>query len=273
MAEVSYIKIKNVRKEFPPLTAKDRGTLAIRDISLEVDKGRFVSICGPSGCGKSTLLQIVAGLMAGSSGEVWLEKKQITHPPFEMIYVFQQYTKSIFPWKTVHQNVAFGLENREKMDGKVIRKKCEEYIDLVGLTGFENHYSWQLSGGMQQRVAIARALVCQPQVLLMDEPFSSVDALTRSGLQDFLLKIWADFSLTVLFVTHDIEEAIYLSDTVVVLSKAPAVVMDRVAIDLPYPRDQLITKESPRYIQFRHDIFSKVFAEEAEVHKSASAAV
>lgn len=265
---MSQIRVNNVRKEYPPLTPSGCTTVAIEGISTEIESNQFVSIVGPSGCGKSTLLQIIAGLMSASSGEVWLGDKQITQPPFEMLYVFQQYTKSIFPWKTVLQNVAFGLENRGKLDKQTIQRKCQEYVELVGLRGFESYYPWQLSGGMQQRVAIARALVCQPRVLLMDEPFSAVDALTRAGLQDFLLKIWGDFSLTVLFVTHDIEEAIYLSSSVMVMSKAPATLMDHVTIDLPYPRSQLLTKEDPRYIAYRHHIFEKVFAEEAAVTRA-----
>ena len=143
-----------------------------------------MSIVGPSGCGKSTLLQIMAGLVAPTSGAVFLEDRKVEAPPPTVIYVFQQYTRSLFPWKTVERNVAFGLESRELLSRQAIAARTRELIGLVKLTGFEQHYPWQLSGGMQQRVAIARALACRPAVLLMDEPFSAVDALTRVGLQE-----------------------------------------------------------------------------------------
>ena len=255
----ALVKVSQVSKAFPA-TGGGREALVLRAIDLEIPAGCFVSVVGPSGCGKSTLLQIIGGLMPASAGSVYLDGAPVNAPPFDVIYVFQQYSKSIFPWKTVAENVAFGLKNRTRLDARAIRAQCTEYIELVGLKGYENYYPWQLSGGMQQRVAIARALVCRPKVLLMDEPFSSLDALTRSSLQDFLLRIWARFSLTVLFVTHDIEEALYLSQRVVVLSKSPASVLQTVDIDLPYPRNHLSTKENPRYIAYRHQLFEQVFA-------------
>jgi NitT/TauT family transport system ATP-binding protein len=235
---------------------------AIERVTLGMTRESFVSIIGPSGCGKSTLLQIIAGLFVPSRGEVRLDGRRIEGPPFEVIYVFQQYTKSIFPWKTVRQNVAFGLENRGELDRRQIDARCAEYIHMVNLEGAEDRYPWQLSGGMQQRVAIARALACQPRVLLMDEPFSSVDALTRSGLQDLLLRLWADLHLTIVFVTHDIDEAVYLSQRVVVLTGSPAAVRNDVRIDLPYPRHQLSTREAPRYLQYRRNLLREVFADE-----------
>jgi NitT/TauT family transport system ATP-binding protein len=235
---------------------------AIDRISLGVERQSFVSLIGPSGCGKSTLLQIIAGLFAPSVGEVRLAGRRVVGPPFEVIYVFQQYTKSILPWKTVRQNVAFGLENRGELKRSQIAERCTEYIRMVNLEGAEDRYPWQLSGGMQQRVAIARALACQPRVLLMDEPFSSVDALTRSGLQDLLLRLWTDLHLTIVFVTHDIDEAVYLSQRVVVLTRAPATVRNDVRIDLPYPRHQISTRENPRYLQYRRQLLREVFADE-----------
>ena len=256
------IRLEKVGKEFPSPSSEGAAITALKDVTFEVDAGQFASVVGPSGCGKSTLLQIVGGLIPASRGSVFFEGEEVRSPPFEAIYVFQQYTKSIYPWKNVLDNVAFGLRNRTRLDESAIRARCAEYIGLVGLSGFERHYPWQLSGGMQQRVAIARALVCRPKVLLMDEPFSSVDALTRAGLQDLLLKVWQEFSLTVLFVTHDIEEAIYLADSVVVLGKPPETLQDRVAIDLPRPRRQLATREDPQYTRYRHHLFLKVFGEE-----------
>src|SRR5262249_43538596 len=155
---------------------------------------------GPSGCGKSTLLQIMAGLVTPTSGSVFLDGQTVDDPPPSVIYVFQQYTRSLFPWKTVERNVAYGLENRERLSRQAIAERTREMIALVKLTGFEQHYPWQLSGGMQQRVAIARALACRPDVLLMDEPFSAVDALTRVGLQELVRKLWRELGLTVVFV-------------------------------------------------------------------------
>lgn len=257
------IRLEGVGKEFPsPLSRGAPPITALQDVSLTVDEGGFVSIVGPSGCGKSTLLQIVGGLMPATHGTVVLAGQEVASPPFDAIYVFQQYTKSIYPWKNVLDNVAFGLRNRTTLDAREIRKRCAEYIGLVGLSGFEHHYPWQLSGGMQQRVAIARALVCRPKVLLMDEPFSSVDALTRAGLQDLLLKVWTDFSLTVLFVTHDIEEAVYLADTVIALGLPPTTLQQQIPIQLSRPRQQLATREEPRYARYRHDLFLSVFGAE-----------
>src|SRR5262245_26167335 len=255
-----YIAVDGVGHRF--WVSDQAAVTAISRISLGVERERFVSLIGPSGCGKSTLLQIIAGLFAPSVGEVRLAGRRVVGPPFEVIYVFQQYTKSILPWKTVRQNVAFGLENRGELQRGQISERCAEYIRMVNLEGAEDRYPWQLSGGMQQRVAIARALACQPRVLLMDEPFSSVDALTRSGLQDLLLRLWTNLHLTIVFVTHDIDEAVYLSQRVVVLTRAPATVRNDVCIDLPYPRHQISTREDPRYLQYRRQLLREVFADE-----------
>jgi NitT/TauT family transport system ATP-binding protein len=179
-----------------------------------------------------------------------------------MIYVFQQYTRSLFPWKSVRANVAFGLKNRESISRDAVVTRTDEIIALVGLAGFENHYPWQLSGGMQQRVAIARALACRPAVLLMDEPFSAVDALTRVGLQELLLGLWRELGLTVIFVTHDSDEAIYLSTRVVALSRAPGTIGLDLAIDLPGKRDQIATRALPAYLDYRARILEQLFAAE-----------
>jgi NitT/TauT family transport system ATP-binding protein len=254
------IRVQHVHRRFA--IDGQAAVTALKDISLELAPRSFVSVIGPSGCGKSTLLQIVAGLLPPTSGSVTYLGQRVLEPPFDMIYVFQQYSKSLYPWKTVKQNVAFGLENRVKLDRREIDRRCAHYLGLVGLEGREHSYPWQLSGGMQQRLAIARALICEPRVLLMDEPFSSVDALTRSELQDLLLDLWDEFAFTVLFVTHDIEEAVYLSQRVVVLSQAPAVVADDVAIELPYPRDQISTREDPTYLRYRRKLLEEVFSRE-----------
>lgn len=250
------IRIEGVRKEFK---SGGQVTSALADVSLTVEQGSFVSLVGPSGCGKSTLLQIVAGLAEASDGRVLLRGNEVRGCPFDMVYVFQQYSKSIFPWKTVLQNVTWGLMNRKEISRENAELIAREYIHLVGLAGFERHYPKQLSGGMQQRVAIARALVCQPVVLLMDEPFSSVDAMTRIALQDLMLEIWRQHKLTILFVTHDIEEAIYLSSRVVALGGRPGRVVEDIPIDLPYPRNQLTTRERPDFLKYRHRIFEVIF--------------
>jgi NitT/TauT family transport system ATP-binding protein len=258
-ASKPFLRVRGLRKSF---AAPAGSALVLNDIDLDIERGSFVSIVGPSGCGKSTLLQIMAGLVEPSGGAVFLEDREVKTPPPAMIYVFQQYTRSLFPWKTVERNVAFGLENRESLSRETIAARTRELIALVKLAGFERHYPWQLSGGMQQRVAIARALACRPDVLLMDEPFSAVDALTRVGLQELLLRLWHELNLTVIFVTHDSDEAIYLSDRVVALSKAPARVAVDLRIELPRPRDQIATRALPRYLDYRARILAQLFADE-----------
>ena len=252
---MSLIAIDNVSRTFGDFTA-------LRGVSLDIEPGTFVAMVGPSGCGKSTLLQILGGLLPATGGVVRLKGKPITGPPREMIYVFQQYNRSLYPWRTVRSNVAFGLEALGT-SGAEIERKCAEYIAHVGLTGFEHHYPHQLSGGMQQRVAVARALVRNPDVLLMDEAFGSVDAQTRAGLQDLLLRLWREYGFTVLFVTHDIDEAIYLAEKIVVLSSSPGCVRTVIETGLDYPRHQVSTRESERYLAHRRHLYSLVFSDSA----------
>ena len=259
-AAAAYIDIADICKSYS--SAHGEPTVALGRVSLQIERGSFVSIVGPSGCGKSTLLQIVAGLLAPTSGQTRLNARPVTEPPAEFVYVFQQYTRSLFPWKTVERNVAYGLEVRGRLSRSEIDRRARDFIALVKLSGFERHYPWQLSGGMQQRVAIARALACGPDVLLMDEPFSSVDSLTRVGLQELLLRLWKELGFTVVFVTHDTDEAIYLSTRVVALSKPPASVAMDLPIDLPRPRDQIATRELPAYLAYRHRILAQLFADE-----------
>jgi len=261
------LRVRSVHKSF---VAPAGVTVALNGIDLDIERGAFVSIVGPSGCGKSTLLQIMAGLVDATSGSVLLADRPVTAPPPEMIYVFQQYTRSLFPWKTVERNVAFGLENRGTLPRPAITARAKEIIDLVRLSGFERHFPWQLSGGMQQRVAIARALACQPAVLLMDEPFSAVDALTRVGLQELLLRLWRELGLTVIFVTHDSDEAIYLSTRVVAMSRAPATIALDLTIDLPSPRDQIATRALPSYLDYRARILAQLFADEGLAARQAA---
>lgn len=254
-----YLTLTDLRKEY---SGPQGNTVALGGIRLDIERSSFVSIVGPSGCGKSTLLQIIAGLVSSSSGEVRLDGKRVVSPPPSVIYVFQHYTRSLFPWKTVEKNVAYGLQNRGSLSTRDITRRVEEYINLVKLNGFEKHYPWQLSGGMQQRVAIARALACRPDMLLMDEPFSAVDALTRVGLQELVLKLWRELKLTVLLVTHDTDEAVYLSTRVVALSAPPSQVAIDLPIDLPHPRQQIATREMPRYLEYRHRVLAQLFRDE-----------
>src|SRR5271170_2287325 len=261
-ASPPFLRVRGVRKVFG---AAGRTTVALNGVDLEIAKGSFVSIVGPSGCGKSTLLQIIAGLIDVTSGAVFFDDRQVISPPPGVLYVFQQYTRSLFPWKTVERNVTFGLENRETLSRAEIDTRAQEIIRLVKLTGFEHHYPWQLSGGMQQRVAIARALACRPEVLLMDEPFSAVDALTRAGLQELLRSLWRELGLTVIFVTHDVDEGVYLSTRVVALTRAPGTVAADLPIDLPHPRDQIATRALPQYLDYRARLLEQLFADEGLV--------
>lgn len=232
-------------------------TVALDRIGFQVEKGEFVSFVGPSGCGKTTLLMVISCLIPPTGGRVLIQNRTVSAPSDEMAVVFQDYSRSLFPWRTVLRNVTFGLEMK-RLRAADARTLALRALESVGLTGFENHYPWQLSGGMQQRVAIARALAYEPSILLMDEPFAAVDAQTRGELEDLLLGLWARFGQTVLFVTHDIEEAVYLSDRVFVLSARPASILDTVEVCLPRPRDQLATRESGEFWKHRHVIYTAV---------------
>lgn len=253
------IAIENIAKTFPRATAR---LTVFNNLSCAIARGSFVSIVGPSGCGKSTLLRLISGLEAPDSGRIVFEGKSVSSPPRGMIYVFQQYAKSILPWRTVIENVAFGLASRGTLKGRLAAEKCRDYIRLVGLSGCEDYYPYQLSGGMQQRVVIARALICEPTVLLMDEPFSAVDAMTRALLQDLLLDIRRTIPVTIVFVTHDIDEAVFLSDRILSLGRAPAGIVEDVADDLPHPRDQIATRAMPAFLNLRKHLFAGIFAQE-----------
>jgi NitT/TauT family transport system ATP-binding protein len=249
------LKVTKLNKQYAQNTSKR--TLAIKDISFELKKGEFVSIVGPSGCGKTTLLMCIAGLMEASGGKILLNGADVYKPPKEMVLVFQNYINSLFPWRTVLGNVLFALENQnispsEKM---TIAKNT---LESVGLGEFLKHYTWELSGGMQQRVAIARGLAYGSEIILMDEPFASVDAQTRAELEDLLISVWQTYSKTILFVTHDIDEAVYLSDRVIVMSKRPSVVIDSISVNLERPRNQLETKGDKRFIDLRNKIYGMI---------------
>jgi NitT/TauT family transport system ATP-binding protein len=239
----------------------DKATHAIGDVTLTVEAGEFACVVGPSGCGKTTLLKCVAGLMKPSRGEVLLRGKRVTGPPEELALVFQEYSRSLLPWASVRNNVLLPLRHKN-VPGDERKRLVEESLDAVGLTRFIDHYPWQLSGGMQQRVAIARALAYQPSILLMDEPFASVDAQTRGDLEDLILRVREEYEITVLFVTHDIDESVYLGDRVVVLTHAPTHVKEIVGVPLPRQRDQLATKELPEFAQLRAHVYRLIKREQ-----------
>jgi NitT/TauT family transport system ATP-binding protein len=229
-------------------------TVAIGDISCQVEAGEFVSFVGPSGCGKTTLLMSIAGLIAPSAGRIVVKGAEVSSPPPNLVLVFQEFNKSLFAWRSVLGNVLFGLQARRDRSHRN-ESQARALIELVGLKGFENHYPWELSGGMQQRVAIARALAYEPELLLMDEPFGSLDALTRLELEDTLLKLWEELGTTILFITHDIEEAIYLSDRIWVLSHRPSKIIQEICVEFGRPRNQMVTRAEPRFMELRNEIY------------------
>jgi NitT/TauT family transport system ATP-binding protein len=235
---------------------KDYGEVAaIGDVSFDVAAGEFVCIVGPSGCGKTTLLKCAAGLLEPTAGEVTLEGRRVDGPPDTMALVFQEYSRSLFPWMSVRQNVAFPLRRKKSPDAA---RLVERALGSVGLDDAMDRYPWQLSGGMQQRVAIARALAYQPRILLMDEPFASVDAQTRADLEDLVLAVRRQYEVTIVFVTHDIDESVYLSDRVVVLTPAPTQVQEVLEVSLPHPRDQVETKELPEFARLRAHVWRSI---------------
>jgi len=224
-------------------------TEAIGDVSFDVHAGELVCVVGPSGCGKTTLLKCISGLLEPTAGTVRVDGN--------LALVFQEYSRSLFPWMTVRQNVAFPLR-RKHMDKREARALVEQSLASVGLEHTLNRYPWQLSGGMQQRVAIARALAFKPQILLMDEPFASVDAQTRADLEDLVLDVRRDYEVTIVFVTHDIDESVYLSDRIVVLGPSPTSVQEVLDVPLGQPRDQVQTKERPEFTQLRAHVWRSI---------------
>jgi NitT/TauT family transport system ATP-binding protein len=256
------VEIKHVAKTFG---AGERLTHALRDVTFSITTGEFVCVVGPSGCGKTTLLRCVSGLLRPSAGEILLRGKRVTEPPDEMALVFQEYGRSLMPWTNVRNNVLLPLRHK-RLTGAERRELVEDALGAVGLTRFMEHYPWQLSGGMQQRVAIARALAYQPSILLLDEPFASVDAQTRADLEDLVLRVREQYGITILFVTHDIDESVYLSDRIVVLTHAPTVVKEVLPVQLPSPRDQIATKELPEFTHLRAHVYRLIRREQVDVH-------
>ena len=226
---------------------------ALDEIAFSIDQGEFVAIVGPSGSGKTTLLRCIAGLQRPTGGEIRLGGRLVRDVPRELAIVFQDYGRSLFPWMKVHENVEMPLRHL-KLPASERRDRVASALSEVGLSDDTDKYPWQLSGGMQQRVAIARAVAYRPAILLMDEPFASVDAQTRADLQDMVLEVWRAHRSTVLFVTHDIDESVYLSERVIVLSQPPARVAAEIPIDLPRPRDQIETKASAAFVERRAEV-------------------
>ncbi|MFT3866409.1 MAG: ABC transporter ATP-binding protein [Solirubrobacterales bacterium] len=247
--------VDSVTKAYGQGTAEEKTIL--KDVSFSTRKGEFLTVVGPSGTGKTTLLRCIAGLIAPDSGTVSMHGSVITEPPAKLAVVFQDYSRSLMPWLTVLSNVtlplrALGLSRAEQ------RERGEAALAAVGLAEATKQHPWQLSGGMQQRVAIARAIAYQPEAMLMDEPFASVDAQTRADLEDLVLKVREQTGVTILLVTHDIDEAVYLADRVIVLKGRPASVMRSVEVPLGRGRDQIETKARPEFVQLRSEILGEI---------------
>jgi NitT/TauT family transport system ATP-binding protein len=234
-----------------------RSVEALRELTFSVEASELVCVVGPSGCGKTTLLRCVAGLLEPTAGEVLLQGARVADPPPDLAVVFQEYGRSLFPWMTVGGNVELPLRAK-----RLPRARRAELVDqalaAVGLGDVHGAYPWQLSGGMQQRVAIARAVAYEPHVLLMDEPFAAVDAQTRAELEDLVRSVWRRTGVTIVFVTHDIDEAVYLGQRVLVLSSSPTVVQEDLAVDLPDERDQLTTRSDPRFTELRTHVYAQI---------------
>jgi ABC-type nitrate/sulfonate/bicarbonate transport system ATPase subunit len=257
---MTTLKIDQVSRTFPARQG-NAPTRALEPTTLDVANNDFVTILGPSGCGKSTLLRIIAGLDRPTSGRVVLDGYEVKGPGADRGMVFQSYT--LFPWLTVRENISFGLRERgvsEAERGRI----ADGFIQRVGLSGFENHWPKQLSGGMQQRTAIARALANDPKILLLDEPFGALDNQTRVLMQEMLLGIWEREQKTVLFVTHDIEEAIFLGSRVIVMSARPGRIKTEIAIDLPHPRSYKI-KTAPEFVRLKERLVEEIRAEALKV--------
>jgi NitT/TauT family transport system ATP-binding protein len=248
------------------------GPAALTDVSFDVASGELLAIVGPSGCGKTTLLRLLCGLTPPTAGAVLLDGRPVVQPPREVAIVFQDYSRSLFPWLTVLKNVLFPLRRAELTKRRKI-ERAEAVLRDMGLHDVGDRYPWQLSGGMQQRVAIARALVSRPELLLLDEPFASVDALTRAELQDVVLRVHRELEqrhVTIVHVTHDIDEAVYLADRVLVMSPSPGRVVDSVDVDLPRPRTQTETRSAPRFLTVRNEIHDVISAHAPTTISAAS---
>ncbi len=252
--EETLLSVRNLKKVYHT----DGGDIeAVRNLTFDLGKNELTCLVGPSGSGKTTLLKCIAGLLEPTSGQVVLDGKEVTAPPKKMAVVFQEYGRSLFPWLRVAENVELPLKNAG-MSKAERAPLVAEALENVGLGHVPKSYPWQLSGGMQQRVAIARAIAYQPEVLLMDEPFAAVDAQTRADLEDLVRKVRKDLGISVLFVTHDIDESVYLAERVIMLSSSPTVVQEDLVVDLPAERDQLETRALPRFTELRHHVYEQI---------------
>lgn len=252
----AFVRVSGVSKQFTSHGHTD--VPALRDVSVAAGAGEFVCLLGPSGCGKSTLLNIVAGFLPADSGVVEVDGRPVAGPGLDRCMLFQSPT--LFPWLSAEENVLFGPRAQRRLAERDMQEKksrCAELLSIVGLDEFARHYPHQLSGGMQHRVAFARALINEPKVLLMDEPFGALDAITRTAMQDFLLDLWQRLKMTVLFVTHDVEEATLLADRVCVMSARPGQVAKVVSVDIPRPRTFADT-ETARFIELKREIRAHV---------------
>ncbi|NYF15198.1 NitT/TauT family transport system ATP-binding protein [Microbacterium sp. AK009] len=250
----TLLEVQNLKKVYEAATGNVE---AIGDISFRMKAGELVCIVGPSGCGKTTLLKCIAGLLRPTAGSVELDGQAVTNPPESMALVFQEYGRSLYPWLTVRGNVELPLKHK-RMSRADRDRLVDDALRAVGLDHADKCYPWQLSGGMQQRVAIARAVAYQPEVLIMDEPFAAVDAQTRADLEDLVRTLHRERGMSILFVTHDIDESVYLGERVVVLSKSPTWVQEDLAIDLPPLRDQITTRAMPRFTELRTHVYEQI---------------
>jgi NitT/TauT family transport system ATP-binding protein len=248
------LDVRGIKKVYE---SKDRTVEAVRDLTFTLQAGELACLVGPSGCGKTTLLKIMSGLLDPTAGEVLLEGKRVDGPPPGMAVVFQEYGRSLFPWMTVRENVELPLKQKKLATARRT-ELVDESLAAVGLAEAHAAYPWQLSGGMQQRVAIARAVAYEPHVLLMDEPFAAVDAQTRADLEDLVRGLHRDRGMSILFVTHDIDESVYLGQRVIVLSKSPTWVQEDLAIDLAPERDQITTRALPRFTELRTHVYEQI---------------
>ena len=258
------ISVRNVTIDFGSRT---RARRAVENASLEIEPGEFVCLLGPTGCGKSTLLNSLAGFVRPTAGSVRIDDQEVTAPGPKRGMVFQHH--SLFPWKTVKRNVAFG-PMMAGLDREQSEERARRFLDLVGLSAFENHYPHMLSGGMQQRVGIARALANYPSVLLMDEPFGALDAQTRAMMQESLLALWSEFGNTVVFVTHDVDEAVFLGSRVVVMSASPGRLIADIRVPLPRPRDSAVLT-APEFVDIKRQCLGHIREETLKAFAQANA--